>query len=218
MILKRKQSPWPYYVAGVVWLLYALIFPMYRIWDFIIAAAITFAVFFSCKAWLFRPYDIWVKAPAAGFETGDAAADEVLSRGGEYMRRLRAGRAAIENLIVRDRLEKIAGVVQSIFAHVAENPRKAVRIRNFIDYYLPTVVKLVEKYAELERQSIRGENIIQSLNDIGGALDTIEQAFKKQLDALYDDTALDIITDVQVLEKMLAGDGLAGGIYEKNNG
>ncbi len=218
MILKRKQSPWPYYVAGAVWLLYALVFPMYRIWDFIIAAAITFAAFFACKTWLFRPHDIWVKAPIAPFETGDEAADEVLSQGREYLRRLRAGRAEIENLMVRDKLEKIIGAVQSIFAYVEENPRKALRIRSFIDYYLPTVVKLVEKYAQLERQSIRGENIAQSLKDIGGILDTIEQAFKKQFDALYDDAALDIITDVQVLEKMLAGEGLSGGIYEKNNG
>jgi hypothetical protein len=217
MILKRKHNPWPYYIAGAVWLVYALLFPMYRIWDFIIAAAITFAAFFACRAWLFRPYDIWVKAPVAQFETGDEAADEVLSQGREYLRRLRAGRGEIENLMVRDKLEKIAGAVQSILAYVSENPKKAIRIRNFIDYYLPTVVKLVEKYAELERQSIRGENIAQSLKDIGSILDTIDLAFKKQLDALYDDTALDIITDVEVLEKMLAGEGLAGGIYEKRN-
>ena len=217
MALRRRPSPWPFYIAGGVWLLYAAVFPMYRIWDFLIAAALTASVFFAARRWLFKPYDTWVKVKEAEIDTGDKTADDMLREGSELLRRLRGGRGDIENLVVRDKLLKIAAAVEGIFAHIRENPKKAVRISNFINYYLPTVVKLAEKYAELERQSVRGENIDQSINDIGGILDTVEAAFKKQLDALYDDTALDIITDVQVLEKMLAGEGLAGGIYTKDD-
>ena len=217
MALRRRSSPWPYYIAGGVWLLYAAVFPMYRIWDFLIAAALTAAVFFAAKRWIFRSYDTWVKVKEAEIDTGDKTADDMLREGSEFLRRLRSGRGEIENLIVRDKLSRIIAAVEGIFAHIRENPRKAVRISNFVNYYLPMVVKLTEKYAELGRQSIKSENIDQSISDIGGILDTVERAFRKQLDALYDDTVLDIITDVQVLEKMLAGEGLSGGIYSNDD-
>lgn len=216
MMLVRKASAWPYYLAGATWFIYAMIFPLYRWLDFLVAALLCAGTFFIAKRF-FRPTDMWVSRKPEKIDTGDAQADAMLSQGGDCLTRLRSARAQIRDLVVRDKLGRIAQTVESILAHVGENPKKAVRIRKFMDYYLPALLKLAQSYAQLEGQDVKGENISAGMEGIKGILDTVEKAFRKQFDALYDDAALDIITDIQVLENMLAGEGLAGGIKNENH-
>lgn len=78
-----------------------------------------------------------------------------------------------------------------------------------MDYYLPTTVKLLEAYQELDKQPVQGENILSSKSEIEGTLDTLNTAFEKLLDDLFQDTAWDVSSDISVLRTMLAQEGLA---------
>ena len=77
-----------------------------------------------------------------------------------------------------------------------------------MDYYLPTTVKLLDAYEELDRQPVQGENIRNGKQEIEKTLDTLNLAFEKLLDSLFEDTAWDVATDISVLQTMLAQEGL----------
>ncbi len=79
-----------------------------------------------------------------------------------------------------------------------------------MDYYLPTTVKLLKAYEEMDAQPVQGPNIVSSKKEIEDTLDTINQAFENLLDSFFEDTAWDISTDISVLQTMLAQEGLTG--------
>ena len=116
--------------------------------------------------------------------------------------------AKIENADVRQKADKLGGTCQRIFDYVRQNPKSADGLRKFMNYYLPTLQKLLTTYELMEEQGVEGENITASKARISQMLDTMDLAFLKQLDALFGDTALDIDTDITVMEGMLAQEGL----------
>ena len=98
--------------------------------------------------------------------------------------------------------------MEKIFQRVKESPECADDLRKFMDYYLPTTVKLLDAYEELDRQPVQGENISNSKKEIEKTLDTLNLAFEKLLDSLFEETAWDVSTDISVLHTMLAQEGL----------
>ena len=90
-------------------------------------------------------------------------------------------------------------------------PNRAGQLRSFLSYYLPTTLKILRAYARMEEQGVEGENIRSAKARIEGMMDKVVEGFEKQLDKLFQDDAMDIATDVQVLERMLEKDGLSGG-------
>ena len=97
-----------------------------------------------------------------------------------------------------------------IFNAVREKPEKEPQIKSFMSYYLPTTLKLLRSYADFEQSGADGENIRAAKAEIERILDTLVDGFKKQLDKLYESDAMDISSDIDVLESMLRRDGLAG--------
>ena len=95
-----------------------------------------------------------------------------------------------------------------IFDRVEQNPESVSDIRKLMEYYLPTTIKLLEAYEELDSQPVQGENIISSKQEIEKTLDTLNTAFEKLLDHLFQDTAWDLSSDISVLQTMLAQEGL----------
>ena len=95
-----------------------------------------------------------------------------------------------------------------IFDEVRTHPEKLSQIRRFLDYYLPTTLKLLNAYDRMSGTGISGENIDTTLAKVEGMMRTIVAAFEKQLDSLYGAEALDISTDITVLENMMAREGL----------
>ena len=105
------------------------------------------------------------------------------------------------------RLEQVSA---KIFEEVRRSPEKLPQIRRFMDYYLPTTLKLLNAYDRMSGAGVSGENIDTTLAKVEGMMRTIVSAFEKQLDALYGADALDISTDITVLENMMAREGLTG--------
>ena len=106
-------------------------------------------------------------------------------------------------------------LVDRIFDRVEQNPETVSDIRRLMEYYLPTTVKLLEAYEDLDAQPVQGENILSSKKEIEGTLDTLNMAFEKLLDDLFQDTAWDVASDISVLHTMLAQEGLTGNDFEK---
>ena len=103
------------------------------------------------------------------------------------------------------RLEQVSS---KIFKEVKRDPKKLPKIRRFMDYYLPTTLKLLNSYDRMSAAGVSGENIDTTLAKVEGMMRTIVAAFEKQLDSLYGADALDISTDITVLETMMAREGL----------
>ena len=77
-----------------------------------------------------------------------------------------------------------------------------------MDYYMPTTWKLLDAYRSFENEPIQSDNILRTKKEIEDTLDTINAAFEKLLDDLFQTTAWDISSDISVLNTMLAQEGL----------
>ena len=131
-----------------------------------------------------------------------------VEEGNEYIRRIREINDDIPGEEISQKLYRLERVCKEIFEHVEDNPEKLPDIRKFMNYYLPTTLKLVQTYHEFSEQPVQGENIIMARKEIEEMLDSINQAFEKMFDKLFEDDALDISTDISVLSTMLAQEGL----------
>jgi hypothetical protein len=106
------------------------------------------------------------------------------------------------------KIERIEELTVKIFRIVEDKPEKAPQIRRFMNYYLPTTMKLLHSYETLEKQGINGENIMSAKQDIERILDTLATGYEQQLDNLFRADAIDISADINVLENMMEQDGL----------
>ena len=106
------------------------------------------------------------------------------------------------------KLDQMENVVTRIFAVVRERPSVAPELGKLMSYYLPTTRKLLDTYQELDHQPVAGENMLSTKREIEATLDTLNTAFEKLLDGLYEDKAWDISSDISVLNTVLAQDGL----------
>ncbi len=132
----------------------------------------------------------------------------VIEEGRRYIAQIREMNDASPGEEVSAQLEQLEMVTSKIFSHVERHPEQIPEIRKFMAYYLPTTLKLVKAYREFDSQTIEGETISSAKAEIQNTLDTINMAFVKLLDSLFEDAAFDISTDITVLQTMLAQEGL----------
>lgn len=132
----------------------------------------------------------------------------IVKAGDDYVRKIREANDVIPGEEISAKISRMEMLVDRIFDRVEENPDSVDDIRKLMEYYLPTTIKLLEAYEELDAQPIQGENILSSKREIEKTLDTLNIAFEKLLDDLFQDTAWDVSTDISVLNTMLAQEGL----------
>jgi 5-bromo-4-chloroindolyl phosphate hydrolysis protein len=118
----------------------------------------------------------------------------------------------IQDETISAQIDRIEGTTKKIFDYLLEKPEKKGELRTFLNYYLPTTIKLLNEYDRMDNLGVSGQNIDGTKKKIEGMLDTICVAFDKQLDALFSDTAMDITADVTVLNQMMQQQGLSGGL------
>ncbi len=124
--------------------------------------------------------------------------------------RIRALNDDIEDAQVSAHIDRIESLTASIFNTVRQRPECADAARKFVNYYLPTTLKLLQSYSLMEEQSYQGENITASRRQIERVLDKLVYAVERQQDKLFQAEALDVESDIRVLETMMAADGLSG--------
>ena len=207
-----KKSPAPLYLAAAVWGAWAVLAPLYAWWHFALAAAV------SAAAWLggrkLFPDKVLIlpdPEPAPEPEPEHAAPEDPLAvERARALAELRRLDENIEDAKLSAQIVHMEEVTGKIFDIVAGQPAKLPQLRRFLNYYLPTTLKLLNAYDRMSAQGVSGENIDTSLTRIRSMMDTIAAAFDKQLDSLFGEEALDISTDISVLETMMAREGLTG--------
>lgn len=202
-----KKSPLPYYAIGLLWIIWAVLFPMYRLVDFIILIVLSVAAYVVVGR--IAP-DVRVKVPVVEelVDTGDEELDQIIENGRRYLYQIKEAKSAISDDYVSQQISRIENTTDRIFKYIAKNPNQSPQIRKFMNYYLPTLLKLLNSYIRLSQEGGGGANVSKSMESIKNVLSTIADAFDKQLDNLFMPEALDITTDIKVLEGILAQEGL----------
>ena len=122
------------------------------------------------------------------------------------LRRIRRANDAIADPGLSAKIDRLETITAKIFRAVEEDPKKRDRIDTFMNYYLPTTQKLLDSYAEFEAAGVEGENLRQAKARIESTMDLIIKGFEHQLDELYKADALDVDSDIRVMETMLERD------------
>lgn len=125
------------------------------------------------------------------------------------LREIRQVNDAIPGVVMSQKIDRIEEITSKILEYQRKNPGKESQLRSFLGYYLPTTLKILRAYAQLDAQGVEGENISAAKARIEGMMDKVVEGFEKQLDKLFQDSAMDISSDVSVLEQMLEKDGLS---------
>lgn len=139
-----------------------------------------------------------------------AAPEADLSREDTILAEIRQVNDDIAQPKLSAQIDEIEEITRKIFQQLKENPAKQSQLRGFLNYYLPTTLKILHSYAQLESQGIEGDNITAAKARIEGMMDKVVEGFEHQLDRLFEHDAMDITADVSVLENMLRKDGLSG--------
>ena len=225
MAKHTKQSVIPIYLVGGVWLMGGMFFSLYRVSDYAICGLMSAAAFIAGKA-LFpdKVYDMPGEAEEKKEEpkekkkeekekpktTGNAEIDKLIVERDRALSEMRRLNDAIEDGKISDQIDHLEMVTRKIIDHVVEHPKKLSQIRKFMNYYLPTTLKLLNAYDRMDDTGISGDNISTTKQKVETMMDTIVKAYDKQLDALYGEEALDISTDITVMENLLAQEGFGG--------
>lgn len=122
---------------------------------------------------------------------------------------IRAVNDAVDNEKLSGQIDRIGVITAKILEYQRSHPEKSPQLHSFLSYYLPTTLKILRAYGQLEDQEVSGSNITAAMNRIEGMMDKVVEGFEKQLDQLFQGDAMDITADVEVLERMLAKDGLS---------
>lgn len=175
------------------------------------------------KAYEARAQEVQADGRKAGAQQASASAaashgseyQELLAEGQSYIRHIHICNDKIEDLVISEKLDRMEMIVTRIFTEAGRNPDVADDLKKMMSYYLPTTKKLLDAYCELDEQPVPGENIETTKQEIAATLDTLNNAFAKLLDDLFEEKAWDISSDISVLNTMLAQEGLTEGAFDK---
>lgn len=138
----------------------------------------------------------------------DPQVQEVLERGNAFIAQIRRCNDAIPGEEISAKISHMEMIVRRIFERAEAHPEIVPDLKKLMDYYLPMTVKLLNAYADMDAQPVQGENIQSSKREIEDTLDTLNRAFEKLLDSVFADTAMDVSSDISVLNTLLAQEGL----------
>ena len=134
--------------------------------------------------------------------------DPIVQEGNRALSEMGRLYMSIKDTEVRAKINELMRITDKITQDAIQDPADIPQIKKFMNYYLPTTIKLLHAYDRMSSQGIEGENIGKSMQNINEMLDASIEAFKKRLDSLYANNALDIETDIDVMNQMLKRDGL----------
>jgi len=223
---KKKRSALPIYAIGIVWLLYAGKLNTFR---GILSCAVVSAIVYAILRIVLpgkktdeppkaaapeqpQPKQVEKKPePQPEPEPEEKLPPElqsVIYQGKRAIADIRRLNDEIPDERISAQIDLIERLTAQIFDCVRKNPKKLSQIRQFLNYYLPTTIKLMEQYVTLQNQSLKTENITEGMQKIEDLLDKVIIAFQRQLDALFEADVVDITADIRVMEQMMASEGL----------
>lgn len=237
----KKRSVLPIYAIALVWILFTLLHPLYRVSDYVSVILLSAVAFIVVKG-IFPTVEYEMPDPQPEPEeptdekeeeaqdapsekvddepasTGNAKIDALIQEKDRALGEMRRLNDAIEDEEISQRIDQLEETTGKIIDQVVAQPEKLPQIRKFMNYYLPTTLKLLNAYDRMGAAGVSGENIDGTMNKIETMMDTIVMAFHKQLDALFRDEAMDIASDITVMENLLAREGLSNSHSDEEDG
>lgn len=150
-----------------------------------------------------------LEAPGEELEKENPALAQMIREGQECTGHIRQMNDNIRGEVISQKLYQLEHVLKDIFNRVREHPKQMEKMQRFMNYYLPTTIKLVEAYEEFDRVPSPNDEITEAKQELEKTLDTINESFGELLNQMYQESVFDATTDAKVLQTMLAKDGLA---------
>ena len=235
---KRRRGTGPFGTIALIWVFFAIVMPVVRLSGGLIAAGLAIIASVWAANALRRKTEksrdkqaseaipvqytevtqkpeqaAAPKAPAAKQSPYSPEVQALIKEGRVALKELGRLYASIPNPEIRSRINELMSVSDKIIRDAIDDPADVPQIRKFLDFYLPTTIRLLNAYDRLNAQEYAGENIAGSMERIEEMLDTTIAAYKKQLDALFANQAADIQMDIDTMNAMLAREGLGGKSY-----
>ena len=138
-----------------------------------------------------------------------------MDRGNAFVAQIRKCNDDIPGEEISRKISHMEMIVRRIFERAEAAPEIVPDLKKMMDYYLPMTVKLLNAYAEMDAQPVQGETIQSSKREIEQTLDTLNRAYEKLMDDLFKDTAMDVSSDISVLNTLLAQEGLTEDDFTK---
>lgn len=214
------------YSFALAWLVLSLIFPLHELWGLALVALVStiIALIFGKagssrrkkKAEKRRQAEEKAAANVSAARSGQPIVsygpeiDPILKEGNRALAEMGRLYASIKDVQVRQKINELMRITDKITQDAIADPSDVPQIKKFMNYYLPTTIKLLNSYDRMSAQGIEGENLNKSMASINEMLDEAIVAYKKRLDSLFENQALDIETDIEVMNTMLAREGLTG--------
>lgn len=237
---RKKRSPLSSLISfAITWAILSEIFPLYELWGLLLTVGLgAFVAFLVGRAVGKREASSGAekktskkttsKKTASSVTKTEAAKpvqeapkpapkksygpeiDPIIEEGNRALSEMGRLYMSIQDPEVKQKVNEIMRITDKIVQDAIADPSDIPQIKKFLNYYLPTTIKLLNTYDRMSAQGIQGENLDKSMKSINEMLDTAIEAFKKHLDSLFDNQALDIETEIDVMNKMLAREGLTG--------
>ena len=205
IIRTQKPSVLPYYAAALVFAVLCAVLPVYKLWA-LLAALVGAAAAFAAAKKTCPPRVVEHEVP---FHTGVEDVDEMLTDIQQKLDTLHTLNEELPDPELSAAMTRMEKAGRSIVEAVEANPDKAKQVRRFANYYLPDAVNVLQQYAKLAKQGVRGENAASIRAEVEHNAASIAAAFENQLDALYAAESMDLSADLTVLQNMLKGQGLS---------
>ena len=219
-----KRSVAPIYLVGVTWLVYALLFPLYSMTDYLLCTVVSAIVFIAGKA-IFPDREYTVagekeekKEQAKPQNTGNPEINALIKERARAVSEMRRLNDNIEDETISRQIDHLEEVTGKIIDQVVADPKKLPQIRRFMDYYLPTTLKILNAYDRMDSAGIAGENITATKAKVETMMESLCEAYDKQLDSLFGDEAMDISTDITVMEQLLKQQGFGAAKPQEDSG
>ena len=204
IIRTRKPSVLPYYAAALAFVVLCAVLPVYRLWALLAALGAAVLAFAGAKK-ICPPRVVETEVP---FHTGVDDVDAMLTEMQQQLDTLHALNEALPDPQLSAAMARMEKAGRSIVETVEATPAKAKQVRRFANYYLPDAVNVLQQYAKLAKQGVRGENAASIRAEVEHNAASIATAFENQLDALYAAESMALSADLTVLQNMLKGQGL----------
>ena len=214
----------PLYVFAILWLFSAMAFPLYEVWGLLLTLGLCVGGAFIAgrisakRAMKKEQAEAEAAAVKAAAEAKKQAAkksygpeiDPIIEEGNRALSEMGRLYMSIKDPEIRKKINEIMRITDKIAQDAIDDPKDIPQIKKFMNYYLPTTIKLLNAYDRMSSLGIEGENLDKSMKNINEMLDAAIVAYKKRLDSLFANQALDIETDIEVMNTMLAREGLTG--------
>lgn len=233
---RRRSGRRSIYSFIIAWIIFATLFPLYEIWGLLLALGAGLGIAYligrasagkaakdqpasaakqegkeQAKKTTYQQMQEEAKQRAqAAKKSYGPEIDPIIEEGNKALAEMGRLYLSIKDPEVRGKINEIMRVTDKITQDAINDPSDIPQIKKFMNYYLPTTIKLLNAYDRMRAQGIEGENLDRSMKNINEMLDDAIEAYKKMLDSLFANQALDIETEIDVMNTMLAREGLSG--------